>query len=57
MKKSISFMKWVTRNTWPLTHNQVYYNNIFYYTDGRNHKDRNDLKELYQLWFKLEGHK
>lgn len=55
MKKAIKFMEWVTKNTHPVSCNQVYYNETFYFTDGRNHKGRKDLKELYQIFFALEG--
>lgn len=55
MKKAISFMIWVTQNTHPVTLNQVYYDSVFYFTDGKNHHGRKDLKELYQIYFRLEG--
>ena len=55
MKKSIAFVIWITQNTHPMTCNQVYYNEVFYFTDGKNHTDRKDLKELYQIFFQLEG--
>lgn len=52
MKKSLEFVKWITLNTQSTTCDQVYYKETFYFINGKNHKGRKDLKELYHIFFK-----
>lgn len=50
MKTAINFLKWVCMNTQYVQANARYYKDKYYFVDGENHPNRNDLQELYNAF-------
>lgn len=52
MEKAIKFLAWIGKRTSSLQNNVRIFNDKYYYIDGQNHPNRNDLEELYAAFIK-----